>query len=224
MQSWGHASRFDRRTTGLHPTRSGVFGLIFAAMGIDKYDSNEQKHINSFNDLRFTCVSLGKSDRRGNDLPMRRLEDYQTVTGIRRASGKVADEATVQTYRHYLLDARFGVLIQGQAPLLEEISYALRDPKWGIWFGRKSCLPASPVLAGGPGTFQEVWVKLLLCVGLPEEMVIEDFDHILETCPDDPVADMIEDNPVAYGGPIGNRHEVRWIRRVPKSFKQPPNY
>ena len=28
LQSWGFASRFQRRTTGLHPTKSGVIGLI----------------------------------------------------------------------------------------------------------------------------------------------------------------------------------------------------
>ena len=27
LQSWGFASRFQRRTTGLHPTKSGVLGL-----------------------------------------------------------------------------------------------------------------------------------------------------------------------------------------------------
>ena len=41
MQSWGHASRFERRTTALHPTRSGVLGLIAAALGIDKHAPDE---------------------------------------------------------------------------------------------------------------------------------------------------------------------------------------
>ena len=36
MQSWGHRSRFDDRDTGLEPTRSGVIGLICAAMGIPR--------------------------------------------------------------------------------------------------------------------------------------------------------------------------------------------
>ena len=31
LQSWGFSSRFQRRTTGLHPTKSGVVGLISAA-------------------------------------------------------------------------------------------------------------------------------------------------------------------------------------------------
>ena len=34
LQSWGYASKFDRRTTLAHPTRSGVIGLLCAAAGI----------------------------------------------------------------------------------------------------------------------------------------------------------------------------------------------
>ncbi|MCU0875253.1 MAG: type I-E CRISPR-associated protein Cas5/CasD, partial [Pirellulaceae bacterium] len=178
MQSWGQSSRFDRRTTALHPTRSGVLGLIAAAMGIDKHGPDEANQIKRFEPLRVTTVALGRLDRRGDGLPMRRLEDYHTVTGIRRASGKVDKDATVQSYRHYLLDARFGVLPEGPSALLEEIAAALRDPKWGVWFGRKSCLPASPVLAAGPGARAEVWALLLKRAGLPATKALEEFDHV----------------------------------------------
>lgn len=217
MQSWGHASRFDRRTTALHPTRSGVLGLVAAAMGIDKHGPDEAGGLRRLAPLRVTTVALGRRDRRGKSLPMRRLEDYHTVTGIRRASGKVALDATVQTYRHYLLDARFGVLLEGPSGLLEEIAAALRDPRWGVWFGRKSCLPASPVLAAGPGDRAGVWKDLLLRARLAGTELPESFDRVVEVAPDDPTADMIEDTPVAYGNPIGERHAPRWIKRVAKS-------
>ena len=42
LQSWGFASRFQRRTTGLHPTKSGVVGLICAAMGLAKGSPDER--------------------------------------------------------------------------------------------------------------------------------------------------------------------------------------
>jgi CRISPR system Cascade subunit CasD len=152
---------------------------------------------------------------------MRRLEDYHTATGIRRASGKVDDDATVQTYRHYLLDARFGALLDGPLPLLAEIAGALRDPKWGVWFGRKSCLPASPVLAAGPDERTAVWTTLLIKAGLLPTLKEEDFDRVLETIPDDPGADCLDDSPMVYGAPIGNRHAPRWIRVVPRSGASP---
>ena len=36
MQSWGTTSRFDQRDTGKEPSKSGVIGLLAAAMGIDR--------------------------------------------------------------------------------------------------------------------------------------------------------------------------------------------
>jgi CRISPR-associated Cas5-like protein len=97
LQSWGHSSRFERRTTALHPTRSGVLGLIAAALGIDKHSPDEAPQLARLASLRLTTVSLDKCDARGQKLLIQRLEDYPTVTGIRRASGKVDEEATVQT-------------------------------------------------------------------------------------------------------------------------------
>lgn len=219
MQSWGYASRFDRRTTALYPTRSGVLGLISAAMGIDKHSHNEGEQLARLNPLRMTTLTLGRRDQRGASVPMRRLEDYHTVTGIRRASGKVDEGATVLTYRHYLLDARFGVLLEGPAGLLEEIAAALRNPKWGIWFGRKSCVPARPVLAAGPGERSSVWADLLRRVELAPNLKEEDFDRVIEARPDEPGADRIDDAPAAYGAPVGNRHGPRWIKVEPRSVQ-----
>lgn len=222
MQSWGHTSRFERRTTALHPTRSGVLGLVAAALGIDKYGPGEPAQIARFEALRVTTVKLEKRNGRGQELPIQRLEDYHTVTGIRRASGKVDLEATVQTYRHYLLDARFGVLLEGPAVLLEEIAAALRNPKWGLWLGRKSCLPATPVLAAPPGVFTAAWQRLLLCSGFTGGENLEQFDRIVEVPAGDPGAELIEDAPIAFGNPIGERHAPRWIRHLPKSPAMPP--
>lgn len=36
MQSWGTTSRFDQRDTGKEPSKSGVIGLLAAALGIDR--------------------------------------------------------------------------------------------------------------------------------------------------------------------------------------------
>lgn len=221
MQSWGHASRFERRTTALHPTRSGVFGLIAAALGIDKHGSDEAARLARFSAMKVTTITLPRRHRRFGELLIRRLEDYHTVTGIRRASGKVDEDATVQTYRHYLLDARFGVLIEGSSALLQEVADALRNPKWGVWLGRKSCPPASPVLAAPPGERAEAWRQLLQRAGYAGTEGMEQFDHVAEADPGSSGADMIEDTPLGYGLPIGERHAPRWIRRVPKSAANP---
>jgi len=222
MQSWGHASRFERRTTALHPTRSGVFGLLAAALGIDKHAPDEVAQLARFATLRVTTVMLPRRDRRQNDYSIVRLEDYHTVTGIRRASGKVDKDATVQTYRHYLLDARFGVLLDGSANLLAELAAALRDPKWGVWFGRKCCLPAAPLLAAGPALADEAWPALLRRAGYTGDEPLTHFDHVREVSPGEPGADVIDDAPLGYGRDIGERHAPRWILRVARQRPSSP--
>ena len=217
MQSWGHVSRFERRTTSLHPTRSGVMGLIAAALGVDKHGSDEAEEIALFASLNFTTVLLPHHNRSGDELPIRRLEDYHTVTGIRRASGKVDKDATAQTYRHYLLDARFGVLLEGSAALLEEIADALRNPRWGVYLGRKCCLPASPLLITISPNRAKAWCELLRRTGHSGVEPEDQFDRIIEVAATDSGADMIEDTPIGFGKPIGERHAPRWIRRIPKS-------
>ena len=119
-----------------------------------------------------------RRNRRAQELLMQRLEDCHTVTGIRRDSGKVDDAATVQTYRHYLLDARFGVLLEGPSLLLEKVAAALRNPKWGVWLGRKCCLPASPLLVAPPGSRAVVWAALLQRAGYTGTEIEDQFDRV----------------------------------------------
>jgi CRISPR system Cascade subunit CasD len=222
MQSWGYVSRFERRTTALHPTRSGVIGLIAAALGINKHSPDEVQQIARFVSLNVTTVLLPHYDRSGAEIPIRRLEDYHTVTGIRRASGKVDKDATAQTYRHYLLDARFGVLLEGAEGLLEEIAAALRNPRWGVFLGRKCCLPASPVLITVSPSRAKAWCEMLRCTGHSGEEPEERFDRIIEVSATNSGADMIEDTPIGFGKSLGTRHAPRWIRRIPKSSSPSP--
>jgi len=145
LQSWGYQSKFDRRTTLSFPTRSGVIGMICAAMGIDRGDSDA---LAKFADLQMTVYTL----RIGN-----RLTDFHTVGGgwdkrrqsqniVRTADGKTGN--TVVTRREYLENSRFGVLLSGPTARLDAIAAALQNPRWGIWLGRKACIPASPVFQG----------------------------------------------------------------------------
>jgi CRISPR system Cascade subunit CasD len=238
MQSWGFASRFERRTTALHPTRSGVIGLIGAAMGIDKNSPNEAAQLDRLAPLRVTTIMLPRRNRRGVELPIRRLEDYHTVAFTREAGAnpsrvvRLTEKARCPinaedrsseikpTRRHYLLDARFGVLLEGSAELLEEIAAALRNPRWGVWLGRKNCLPASPVLAAPVGDEPAVWRQLLQRAGFSGSETMEQFDHVIETDPGTSGSEMINDKPLGYGRHIGERHAPRWIQCVPKSCNE----
>jgi CRISPR system Cascade subunit CasD len=123
MQSWGYRSRFDYRDTALEPTRSGVIGLICAAMGIARGEDIS----------RFDTIRMGvRVDKEG-----RRERDYHTALDVIKADGSKPD--TVVSYRDYLADASFTVGLESEEKeLLDEIAKALHNPKWTLFLGRKA--------------------------------------------------------------------------------------
>lgn len=146
LMSWGVSSRFQRRTTDLHPSRSALCGMICAAMGLDKGSGAESAALARMERVTFTFYTLPRSNpARDGVLAIRRMEDFHTISDTVNAKGEKLKNA-VLSHRQYLLDARFAVLLTGDAEWLGQIAVALRDPVWGLWFGRKSCIPALPVV------------------------------------------------------------------------------
>lgn len=224
MQSWGFASRFTRRTTALFPTKSGIVGLLAAALGIDKYGPDEARQLQPVAALNCTTIALPRTRADGQSRAMLRLVDYHTIGGgydkrtdymkkPRAASGATLE--TVLSERHYLLDARFAVLLEGPRPLLEDIAARLRDPKWGVWLGRKCCIPASPLVVGVSDDPATALRTLLARTGLDEARELPSFDHVIEGEGAEGLdAEWLDDTPVAFGAPIGERHAPRRIRQV----------
>lgn len=151
MQSWGYRSRFDYRDTALEPTRSGVIGLICAAMGIAREDKKEI--------LRFEPIRMGvlvdeptywrSCFPRAVYQGPRPERDYHTALDVVKADGKVSDTAVV-SYRDYLADASFTVGLQSEdLKLLQDIADALQHPQWPLFLGRKAFPLAVPPLKPG---------------------------------------------------------------------------
>jgi CRISPR system Cascade subunit CasD len=214
LQSWGFSSRFQRRTTGLHPTKSGVIGLISAAMGLAKGSAEERAMLPDLSKLRMSSIVIPR-DGPGTDtlLPVLRLEDYHTVLDTRRASGKMNEDAVV-TRRQYLLDARFGVILAGDRLVFERVAAALEDPVWGVWFGRKNCIPAEPVYRGLFETEAQAQHALI------GNRSIEEFTAVSEVSDFADGTDSISDQPVSFGdgassGPDKRQFAVRRIKLVP---------
>ncbi|WP_429884283.1 type I-E CRISPR-associated protein Cas5/CasD [Geoalkalibacter halelectricus] len=146
LQSWGFDSQYNRRTTGLMPTKSAIAGMCCAALGLHRGSDEERNFLVAFSTTKMTAIAIPRSAAK-KDLPVRRLQDYHTVQNTRRASGAINSDC-VLTHRQYLSDASFGILLEGVSSLLAHIADALQDPVWGLWLGRKTCIPTSPVLAG----------------------------------------------------------------------------
>lgn len=139
MQSWGTTSRFDQRDTGKEPSKSGVIGLLAAALGIDRENWDDLEPL--------TRLSMGvRHDRPG--VPKR---DYQTAgcaatDTIIKADGSQAKDGGVVSDRFYLADATFLVGLEGpDRALLERVQAALRNPVWPLALGRKSYVPSEPI-------------------------------------------------------------------------------
>jgi len=138
MQSWGTTSRFDQRDTGKEPSKSGVIGLLAAAMGIDRENWIDLEPL--------TRLVMGvRHDRPG--IPKR---DFQTAgcaitDTIIKADGSLSKDGIV-SQRHYLADAAFLVGLEGDnITLLEKVQSKLKNPTWPLALGRKSYVPSEPV-------------------------------------------------------------------------------
>jgi CRISPR system Cascade subunit CasD len=117
----------------LEPSKSGVLGLLCAALGIDREDDEGLQPL--------TSLRMGvRADREGL------LQvDYHTAKDVRMANGKTKD--TELSNRYYLANAVFLVGLESDdLRLLERIQAALSKPVWALFLGRKSFVPGEPIL------------------------------------------------------------------------------
>jgi len=126
MQAWGADSRFDIRKTNREPTKSGVVGLLAAALGLQR-DA-------PLNEL--TALRMGvRVDREGV-----LLRDFHMVHG---------EKSSYVTTRYYLCDAVFLVGVFGEdEALMRRLEEAIRCPTFPLFLGRRSCPPEGRVCLG----------------------------------------------------------------------------
>ncbi len=158
LQSWGFDSQYNRRNTALMPTKSGIAGMCCAAMGFLRGSQEEKKFLEEYRKLKMTAIEIPR--KLNKELSLRRMQDYHTVQNTRRANGGINNDC-VLTYRQYLNDASFGVILAGDKSMLGKIAEALKNPIWGIWLGRKTCIPSMPVFAGLEEREENAWQVLI---------------------------------------------------------------
>jgi CRISPR system Cascade subunit CasD len=76
------------------------------------------------------------------------LTDYHTIGadgGYITASRDVR-EATIETYRDYLCDARFTIALSSTLEVLEDCWRSLLQPARVPYLGRRSCVPTEPLI------------------------------------------------------------------------------
>ncbi|CAM3055423.1 type I-E CRISPR-associated protein Cas5/CasD [Actinomyces slackii] len=128
MQAWGVKSRFTVRDTEHAPSKSGVIGMLAAALGRRRTDPIE--------DLLRLRFGVRK------DQPGTIIRDFHTA---RTLDGR---ESMPLSERYYLADAVFLAGIEGDEALLTGLDEELRHPVFPLYLGRRSCPPTQPVSLG----------------------------------------------------------------------------
>jgi CRISPR system Cascade subunit CasD len=131
MQSWGSRSRFKERDTEREPTKSGIVGLLCAALG-----RGREAPLSDLAALRMGV----RVDQEGQV-----ERDYQTALDVRKADPR-ANTDTVVSDRFFLSDAVFLVGLESRdLAVLRSLQSALERPRWPLYLGRKAFVPGEPV-------------------------------------------------------------------------------
>jgi CRISPR system Cascade subunit CasD len=164
LQSWGSDSKFGRRDTQTFPTKSGVLGLVCSALGAG---GEQRALLAEFAALNQTVISFARSKptaegaiKKQDREPL--LRDFHMVgSGYddqdpwasllipKTNDGKKAvGGGAKMTYRYYLQDAVFAVVLEVPVDKAEAIAQALQNPAWDVYLGRKNCVPTDFIYRG----------------------------------------------------------------------------
>ena len=125
LQSWGVESKFETRRTQSYPTKSGVIGLLAAALGYPRDAPLD----------RLNTLNFGVRVEQEGEL----LSDYHIARG----------EKDYITKRLYLADAIFLVGLESEnLGFLHELERAIKNPAFPLFLGRRSCVPTMPIFLG----------------------------------------------------------------------------
>ncbi|NOQ36534.1 MAG: type I-E CRISPR-associated protein Cas5/CasD [Methylococcaceae bacterium] len=222
LQSWGHDSKFGRRDTLNFPTKSGVLGMVCCALGA----GGEQKELLAeFAPLQQTVLSFVRTRKKSEDERVKLdreplLRDFQMVgSGYddkdpwqsllipKTAEGKKAVGGGAKlTYRYYLQDAYFAVVLEVPNDKSEKIAKALQAPAWDLYLGRKSCVPTDFIFRECFDSEDEA-IKAAQVIAT-EKSLLEDF-RVLDGEYEGDEVFSLNDVPVCFG-----EHKVYRDRRV----------
>ena len=141
MGAFGDIAVGERRATWDVPSKSGVLGMVAAALGIERTETAAHQALDE---------GLGFAVRQ--DLAGRPLRDYHTAQApkarkdrtwrTRREELEADDLNTVLSERIYRIEAEATVVLWVKAdggPSLTELEASLKRPRFTLYVGRKAC-------------------------------------------------------------------------------------
>ncbi len=137
MQAWGRETFEGFRPSELYPGRSALLGLVGGCLGVERNDQTAQHHL--VKSVRFAV----RVDQQGQ-----KLTDYHTAEIAGVESRGLKSPGIVQTWREYLNDAKYTVVVwlsDDAVFSLSELEQAIQKPKYTPVLGRRSCPLARPL-------------------------------------------------------------------------------
>ncbi|MFF4583731.1 type I-E CRISPR-associated protein Cas5/CasD [Streptomyces sp. NPDC001373] len=195
LQSWGSSARFARRTTETAPTKSGVIGMLAAALGRDRTDDLSDLAALSF------AVRI--------DQPGTRLRDFQTARHADTGKPMPVSE------RFYLADAVFLAAVAGGEELIRTLHTAVQAPVYLPYLGRRSCPPQGPLDLGTregddavAALRHEPWHAADWHQRRHSKQALVPLQLLAETTGDAPLGTTVRDQPVTFA-PDHRRYALR---------------
>lgn len=160
LQSWGHDSRFGRRDTLAFPTKSAILGLLCCARGAR---GEQREWLLAWAERDMQVIAFGPDDGREASVSRQPLlrdfhmvgsgyddkHPWQTLLIPKKSDGgKAVGGGTKMTYRYFLQDHCFAVLLQVPNEQSDSLAAALREPVWDLRLGRKACVPTEFIYQG----------------------------------------------------------------------------
>jgi CRISPR system Cascade subunit CasD len=142
LQAWSAQGKLGIRDTEREPTKSGVLGLVAAALGMPRDDDATLSTL--------AALRMGVRVDRAGTL----LHDYHTAGGGHFRGKAYFVHGTrdcVPSHRYYLQDASFVAALDGDDTSVSRLAEALRSPRYPPFLGRRSCPPSVPLLIGVVG-------------------------------------------------------------------------
>lgn len=224
LQSWGDRSRFWQRGTLPFPTKSGVLGMIFCACGLG---GSQKERLALCNALPMTVFELsGKAEKSIlNDMQMigsayDKNDPWEKLLIPKTYKGESAQNVNGSkiTYRLYLQDADFAVILEIPEDFREEFVSGIQCPKWDIYLGRKSCVPTRPVFQGMFKSYEEALQTLDASLATDDSEKRFIVSEVSETTSEDPEGILLYDVPVEFGE--HKKYSGRYVKITDLSAKR----
>ncbi len=167
LQAWGsHESRLAIRRTLDIPSKSGIAGILCAALGLAR-DKCSDYWLPTISSLKmgvridkpgvrwwdYHTVGAGQKMPIA-DFPASKLSGFSIPLSEEEAQlVRTGKSQTMLSRREYLCDASFLVALQGSCEIIDRLYSAISHPQWQLFLGRKSCVPSRAIDEHGIGAY-----------------------------------------------------------------------